>query len=111
MERDEVYWLRGTITLLEAQVDGLQYELRVREIRLAEKDQYRVSPETLHKLQLVIGQLHNQRDESFGNARAIRNLYENALSQQALRLMKLGRSASVNELNVLQPEDIALIGE
>ncbi|HEV2296126.1 MAG TPA: hypothetical protein VGR35_19940 [Tepidisphaeraceae bacterium] len=38
MERDEVYWLRGTITRLEAQVDGLQYELRVREIRLKEKD-------------------------------------------------------------------------
>src|SRR5947207_860542 len=40
MERDEGYWLRGTITLLEAQVEGLQYELRVHEIRLAEKDKY-----------------------------------------------------------------------
>lgn len=38
-ERDEVYWLRGTITMLEAQVDGLQYELHVREIWLKEKDQ------------------------------------------------------------------------
>ena len=40
MERDEVYWLRGTITMLEARVDGLEYELRVRDIRLAEKDKY-----------------------------------------------------------------------
>jgi transposase len=38
MERDEVYWLRGTITVLEAQVDGLRYELHMREIRLREKD-------------------------------------------------------------------------
>lgn len=40
MERDEVYWLKGTITHLEALVDGLQYELRVRDIRLAEKEKY-----------------------------------------------------------------------
>jgi transposase len=40
MEHDEVYWLRGTIHMLEATVSGLQYELRVREIRLAEKDKY-----------------------------------------------------------------------
>jgi transposase len=31
MERDEVYWLRGTITMLEARVDGLEYELHVRD--------------------------------------------------------------------------------
>jgi transposase len=38
--RDEIYWLNGTITILEAQVEGLEYELRVRDIRLAEKDKY-----------------------------------------------------------------------
>lgn len=40
MERDEVYWLRGTITILEAQVEGLEYELRVRDIKLAEQAKY-----------------------------------------------------------------------
>ena len=40
MERDETYWLRGTITILEAQVDGLEYELRVRDIALKKKDKY-----------------------------------------------------------------------
>jgi len=38
MERNETYWLRGTITRLEARVGGLEYELRVRDIRLAEQD-------------------------------------------------------------------------
>jgi hypothetical protein len=38
MERDESYWLRLTIKTLEAMVQGLQYELCVRDIRLAEKD-------------------------------------------------------------------------
>lgn len=40
MERDEGYWLRGTITMLEATVDGLEYELRMRDIRLAEQAKY-----------------------------------------------------------------------
>ena len=40
MERDENYWLRGTITMLEAQVGGLEYELRMRDIQLVEKDKY-----------------------------------------------------------------------
>jgi hypothetical protein len=36
--RDETYWLKATITTLEAQVGGLECELPVREIRLEEKD-------------------------------------------------------------------------
>ena len=36
--RDETYYFKATITLLQAQVDGLEYELRVRDIRLEEKD-------------------------------------------------------------------------
>lgn len=40
MERDEAYWLQGTITLLEAQVEGLEYELSVRDFELARKDKY-----------------------------------------------------------------------
>ena len=38
MERDEVYWLKGTITLLEARVGGLTHELHVRDLRLKEKE-------------------------------------------------------------------------
>jgi len=37
--RDERYWLKGTITMLEARVEGLQYELHTREIRLKEQEQ------------------------------------------------------------------------
>lgn len=38
--RDETYFLKATITILEAQVGGLKYELRVRDIRLAERDRH-----------------------------------------------------------------------
>lgn len=39
-ERDETYWLRGTITMLECQVEGLEYELRIRDIRLEEQSKH-----------------------------------------------------------------------
>jgi transposase len=54
MERDETYWLRGTITMLEAQVGGLEYELRVRDIRLKEQDQ------RIAELQQQVEELKNQ---------------------------------------------------
>lgn len=38
--RDEAYWLRASNTYLEAQVDGLQYELRQRDLRIAEQQTY-----------------------------------------------------------------------
>jgi transposase len=37
-ERDETYWLKGTIERLEALVGGLQYELRMRDIRIEEQN-------------------------------------------------------------------------
>lgn len=40
MNRDEVYWVRAENTMLQAQVEGLQYELRQRDLRLVEKDRY-----------------------------------------------------------------------
>jgi hypothetical protein len=36
MERDELYHLKAAITMLEARVGGLEYELRVRDIRIEE---------------------------------------------------------------------------
>jgi transposase len=38
MDRDEVYQLRATNRILKATVDGLEYEVRFRDLRLAEKD-------------------------------------------------------------------------
>src|SRR5436309_2323527 len=36
MERDELYHLKATITMLGARVGGLEYEVRVRDIRIEE---------------------------------------------------------------------------
>jgi len=51
MERDEAYYLRGTITVLEATVEGLEYELHMRGICLAEKDR-RIAELERHVLEL-----------------------------------------------------------
>jgi hypothetical protein len=40
MNRDEDYWLRAENTILQAQVEGLQYELHQRDLRLAEQNRY-----------------------------------------------------------------------
>jgi hypothetical protein len=40
MIRDEHYWLRSENTMLHAQVQGLQYELHQRDLRLAERERY-----------------------------------------------------------------------
>lgn len=39
-ERDQVYWLNVTMRHLEARVGGLEYEVRVRDIRIAEQNTY-----------------------------------------------------------------------
>lgn len=53
-ERDEVYWLKATIDHLEALVDGLQYELRMRDIRIAEQDAH------IKQLQQQVQELQQQ---------------------------------------------------
>jgi hypothetical protein len=39
-ERDEVYWLKGTIQTLQSLIGGLEYELRMRDIRIEEQASY-----------------------------------------------------------------------
>lgn len=39
-DRDENHWLKAAVDTLQATVNGLNYEIRVRDIRLAEKDEY-----------------------------------------------------------------------
>jgi hypothetical protein len=40
MIRDERYWLRAENTMLHARVEGLQYELHQRDLRLADRERY-----------------------------------------------------------------------
>ena len=49
--------------------------------------------------------MYEQREEHFGNARAIRNLFEHAINMQATRLVK-DPDLTDEELATLTAEDI-----
>jgi transposase-like protein len=62
MERDESYWLRGTIAALQATVEGLRYEVHFRDLRLAEKDQ------RIAELEQQVEELKKQATQSIAPA-------------------------------------------
>jgi hypothetical protein len=73
------------------------------------KEQDRVLiPGATRKLSKLVHGLWRQRTETFGNARAMRNLFEEICALQDLRLSRLGRKASVTELRTIMPQDIPL---
>ena len=76
-------------------------------LSIADREQYRVSPAALGRLEGVVDAMHAGRDESFGNARDVRTLFESAVGRQAVRLASSGRRATPDELRTLDPDDLA----
>jgi len=54
--------------------------------RIAEKNQYQVTPSALEKLQLIMDTAVKESGRTFGNGRYVRNLFERVIRNQALRL-------------------------
>ena len=65
---------------------------------------YRLSDRARAELARITAELHAARDRSFANARAMRNLFDDAIAHQAQRL---GAGATRDELMTLEPEDLA----
>jgi len=57
--------------------------------RFATRDHYRLTPQAREVIDQVFAAAHQNRDETFGNARLARNLFERALSNQANRLVSV----------------------
>jgi len=57
-----------------------------------------------------VTKIHAERDRTFGNARTMRNLFESAVSGQALRLSQLGRPPTMQELQALCAQDLEAYG-
>jgi stage V sporulation protein K len=64
------------------------------------------SPEVQTKLLERFSQLHKNRDEHFGNARLVRNVFEATLNQQATRITAQNNFAP-DALSMILPEDLA----
>ena len=66
---------------------------------------YDLSPDASLRLRAVLAGLYDARDESFGNARAVRNLFEDAIVAQASRLIEADPSDRAL-LRTLEPADV-----
>ena len=62
-------------------------------------------PETTDAVLAICKHLHAARNEQFGNARAMRNLFESAVRNQSSRLVSSGQCAR-DALTTLLPEDL-----
>lgn len=74
---------------------------------LMDKHHYRLTPEGRLRVIQAITAMHARRDEQFGNGRAIRNLFEQAILLMANRLAEMP-TLSDDELVTLEATDIPL---
>lgn len=73
--------------------------------RQCAKADYTLTSDAENKVKDVFAAAYAERDQSFGNARFARNVFENAMELQSNRLAS-GRNLSKSELCTLIPEDI-----
>ena len=73
---------------------------------LCQKNGYTLSPEADTKASAALQSLYDHRGESFGNAREVRNFFEDAIARQADRVAGLS-APSREDLMALLPEDLA----
>ena len=75
--------------------------------KMAQKDNYRLSPEAEFKLLDVICRRVVTKDESFGNAREIRNMLDTTIQQLSMRVSSIPASEVTQETyQLIMPEDI-----
>lgn len=73
--------------------------------RFCDTNGYVLSKDSIPFLEKKLNEMYANREEHFGNARAIRNLFEHAINLQATRLVQ-APDLTDEELATLKPEDI-----
>jgi SpoVK/Ycf46/Vps4 family AAA+-type ATPase len=74
---------------------------------LCGKNHYSLGPLTRPKLMLGLSELHRRRDRHFGNGRAVRNLFEQAIRRMANRIADIAELTQ-EQLMQLEANDIHL---
>ena len=72
---------------------------------MCEKNGYTLSQEGERFMEKDLQELYEERDENFGNARDVRNLFEQAVARQADRVSQL-EGPTKEQLMELRPEDL-----
>jgi hypothetical protein len=67
---------------------------------------YIISPFALEKLYAYFTRVRLEKPDQFGNGRAARNLFEETISRQAMRLASKGRANSPDDLRLLVSDDV-----
>lgn len=75
-------------------------------VRMADKYHYQLSIQSDVKLRQMLARLWEARDEKFGNARTVRNLFEQILAAQSVRLTSQRSIYSRDNLCVIEEADI-----
>jgi uncharacterized protein with PIN domain len=75
--------------------------------KMAQKDNYKLSPEAEFKLMDVICRIVVNKSESFGNAREMRNMLDQTIQQLSMRVSQMNQSEVTPETyQMIMPEDI-----
>jgi hypothetical protein len=75
--------------------------------KMAAKDNYKLSPEAEFKLMDLICRKVVNKNESFGNAREMRNMLDATIQQLSMRVSNLPQDAITQETyQLIMPEDI-----
>ena len=72
---------------------------------MCEKNGYALSPEGAERMKKDLLELYENRDENFGNARDVRNRFEQAVARQSNRVARL-EAPTREQLMELLPEDL-----
>ena len=75
--------------------------------KMAQKDQYTLSPPAEYKALGIISKMLVMKDENFGNAREMRNMLDQTIQQLSIRVSQLPPDqVSKETYQLIQPEDI-----
>lgn len=72
---------------------------------MCQKNGYALTPQAEERAQTRLRQLYDERDENFGNAREVRNVFETAVARQADRVAALD-APTKDDLMALTEEDL-----
>ena len=72
---------------------------------MCRKNGYVLTPETEARARARLQRLYDERDENFGNAREVRNVFETAVARQADRVAALA-APTKDDLMALTAEDL-----
>ena len=72
----------------------------------AQRDGYQLTPQAAAQLEKIFRTAYEERDETFGNARLVRNVFEKTISNQANRIVAVNR-ISPDTLSTIDVADLS----